>query len=207
MTTASEHFLRPAVQARLPTRHGEFVARVYEDPVRDGAHHLALIHGDLDAATPGEEPLVRLHSECLTGDALGSVRCDCGPQLNHALGAIAESPRGVLVYLRQEGRGIGLYNKMRAYALQDQGLDTVEANEHLGFGDDLRDYEIAVWILRDLGIERLRLMTNNPRKLAALEEHGISVVARVPIQLPATADNQRYLQTKRSKLGHLLSDD
>lgn len=186
--------------ARLPTRYGEFEAWVCEMPASD-AHHLALVLGDVSG---GEPPLVRLHSECLTGDVLGSLRCDCGEQLDHALRQIADEGRGILVYLRQEGRGIGLYNKIRAYALQDQGLDTVEANEHLGFPADLRDYSIAAGMLRTLGVERLRLLTNNPLKLEALADHGLEIVERVPLVVPSTHENAAYLATKQTKMGHLL---
>jgi 3,4-dihydroxy 2-butanone 4-phosphate synthase/GTP cyclohydrolase II len=167
----------------------------------DQKHHLALIRGEV---RPGEPTLVRVHSECLTGDALGSLRCDCGAQLDRALARIAEEGRGVLLYIRQEGRGIGLANKLRAYELQDQGFDTVEANERLGFKPDLRDYGVGAQILVDLGISKLRLMTNNPRKIVGLEGYGLEVTERVPLVIPPTAMNLGYLTTKREKLGHLI---
>jgi GTP cyclohydrolase II len=189
-----------ATSARLPTRFGEFTAHVYEDS-ESGVPHVALALGTLDE---GEPVLTRVHSECLTGDVLGSLRCDCGPQLNLALERIAEQQRGLLLYLRQEGRGIGLFNKVSAYALQDQGLDTVEANEHLGFPADARDYRVAVSILHDLGVTEVRLLTNNPRKLDALRRSGVEVVERVPLVVPPTTDSESYLRTKQVKMGHLL---
>jgi 3,4-dihydroxy 2-butanone 4-phosphate synthase/GTP cyclohydrolase II len=163
---------------------------------------MALVLGDVQDEG---DVLVRLHSECLTGDVFGSERCDCGDQLRQALAAISEAGRGVLVYLHQEGRGIGLANKIRAYALQDQGRDTVEANFELGFREDLRDYGIGAQILRDLGVSRVRLLTNNPRKIGGLESYGIDVVARAPLEVPPHAGNIDYLRTKQTKLGHLLS--
>lgn len=187
-----------AIPARLPTRYGEFTAYVHED------QHLALVYGDPAALGADAPPLVRLHSECLTGDVLGSLRCDCGLQLDRALREIVESGHGVLLYLRQEGRGIGLHNKIRAYALQDEGLDTVEANEQLGLPADARDYAVAAGMLEALGVRRLRLLTNNPRKLEELERHGLEVVERLPLVVPPSAENESYLATKRAKLGHLL---
>jgi 3,4-dihydroxy 2-butanone 4-phosphate synthase/GTP cyclohydrolase II len=192
--------VRRAVEVDLPTAHGEFslIAYLHAGSVEPD---LALVMGD----PAGEEPpLVRLHSECLTGDALDSLRCDCGAQLSHALDLIAEDGRGVLLYLRQEGRGIGLLNKLRAYELQEHGLDTVEANEHLGFRPDERDYRIAAEMLKDLGVRRVRLLSNNPRKVAGLEAHGVEVVDRLPLQVEPRAENAGYLETKRSKLGHLF---
>ncbi len=185
---------------RMPTAVGMFDLRLYHSSL-DEDEHLALVMGD-----PGQEesPLVRLHSECLTGDVFGSVRCDCGAQLDTSMRMIAERGCGVIVYLRQEGRGIGLRHKIHAYALQDTGLDTVEANEKLGFEADLRDYGIAAQILQEIGLSRLRLITNNPRKITGIERHGIEVSERVPLILPHTEHNARYLETKRTKLGHML---
>lgn len=186
--------------ARLPTRYGEFTAQVFA--AADGVEHLALTLGDFHPDTPA---LVRLHSECLTGDLLGSLRCDCGEQLDLALRRIQAAGGGVLLYLRgHEGRGIGLGHKLRAYQLQDQGRDTVEANLALGLPVDARDYQAAAAMLHQLGMRRLRLLSNNPRKLAALEAAGLEVVERVPLSIAPRAENQRYLQTKRDKLGHWL---
>ena len=188
-------------RTRLPTQFGEFTAAVYQNSL-DGATHVALIKGEL----PGGEPvLVRMHSECLTGEVFRSLRCDCGEQLRRALEAISREGRGVLVYIRQEGRGIGLANKIRAYALQDAGKDTVEANELLGFAPDPRDYGVGAQILADLGLRRIRLLTNNPAKRVGLEGYGIEVVSRIPIEVPPNAESYRYLAAKRHKLGHLLS--
>jgi 3,4-dihydroxy 2-butanone 4-phosphate synthase/GTP cyclohydrolase II len=195
-----EKFVTRVATTELPTRHGTFKTILYHSQV-DHKHHLALVKGEV---RPGEQTLVRVHSECLTGDALGSLRCDCGAQLDRALTAIAEAGHGVLLYIRQEGRGIGLANKLRAYELQDQGFDTVEANEQLGFKPDLRDYGVGAQILVDLGVSKLRLMTNNPRKIVGLEGYGLEVVERVPLVIPPTATNLEYLTTKREKLGHLI---
>jgi 3,4-dihydroxy 2-butanone 4-phosphate synthase/GTP cyclohydrolase II len=196
-----EKLVRQAATARMPTEFGDFQAFAYENTI-NGEHHIALVMG---APFPSDEPiLVRVHSECLTGDALGSLRCDCGEQLHAAMHAIASEGRGVLLYMRQEGRGIGLLNKLRAYELQDQGLDTVEANERLGFPADLRDYGIGAQILRDLGVCKLRLLTNNPRKLVGLRGHGLEVVERLPLEIPPTPTNRDYLRAKKEKLGHLL---
>jgi GTP cyclohydrolase II len=192
--------LEQVADARLPTPFAEFRLRVYL--AEDGKEHVALTLGDLHGEPP---PLVRVHSECLTGDALFSLRCDCGFQLDHALQRIASEKRGALIYLRQEGRGIGLANKIRAYELQDRGADTVEANAHLGFGPDLRDYRLAVDILKALGVAKLRLLTNNPRKLNALTDGGLSVIERVPIECGRNPHNESYLTTKADKLGHLLN--
>src|SRR5262245_3707032 len=195
-----EVLVRKLVTVPLPTAAGTFQLQLYESSL-EGDHHVALVKGRIR----GEEPvLVRVHSQCLTGDVFGSERCDCGPQLHAALRAIAKRGRGVLLYLRQEGRGIGLAAKLRAYALQDRGLDTVEANERLGYPADLRDYGIGAQILADLGVQRIELLTNNPRKLVGLEAQGITIMKRVPIRIPATKHNRRYLATKRDKPGHLL---
>jgi len=195
-----EKFVSRVATTVLPTRHGAFSALLYHSQV-DHKHHLALVRGELKV---GEPVLVRVHSECLTGDALGSLRCDCGAQLDRAMELIAREGRGVLLYMRQEGRGIGLANKLRAYELQDQGFDTVEANEKLGFKPDLRDYGVGAQILVDLGVSRIRLLTNNPRKIVGLEGYGLQVVERVPLITRPTPTNQEYLAVKREKLGHLL---
>jgi len=195
-----EKFVTRVASTDLPTRHGTFKTILYHSQV-DQKHHLALIRGEMRV---GEPTLVRVHSECLTGDALGSLRCDCGAQLDRALGRIAEEGHGILLYIRQEGRGIGLANKLRAYELQDQGFDTVEANEKLGFKPDLRDYGVGAQILVDLGVSKLRLMTNNPRKIVGLQGYGLEVVERVPLVIPPTATSLGYLTTKREKLGHLI---
>ena len=199
--TQKEKLVRRVASTRLPTDFGEFTAIAYEATVYSRVH-FALVMGDVS----GDDPvLVRMHSECLTGDVFHSLRCDCGPQLNLALAMIQKAGRGVVVYLRQEGRGIGLHNKIRAYELQDQGKDTVEANQALGFKADLRDYGIGAQILVDLGLKNLKLVTNNPAKRAGLEGYGLTVLERVPVEVPANPENQRYLSTKRDKLGHLLS--
>jgi GTP cyclohydrolase II len=195
------HHVTLLAQAALPTRFGEFNAAVFEVDGTPG-EAMALIRGRLDGDEP---PLVRLHSECLTGDVLGSLRCDCGQQLEAALALIAEASSGVLLYLRQEGRGIGLANKIRAYALQDTGLDTVDANLALGLPVDRREYASAAEILRTLGLRRVRLLTNNPLKSAALERGGIQIVERVPIAMPPNSVNKDYLRTKADRMGHLLA--
>ena len=192
--------IRYVETSRLPTQWGEFEMHGFEDD-ETGKEHVVLTLGNV---ADGEPVLARLHSECLTGDALFSLRCDCGEQLHAALMAIATEKRGALLYLRQEGRGIGLINKIKAYRLQDDGADTVEANEALGFGADLRDYSICKPMLEHLGIKRLRLMTNNPRKVQALEELGFTVVERLPLEMPHNPHNQGYLATKAGKLGHLM---
>ena len=193
--------VRRAAQAPLPTEYGTFTAVAYENDV-DSYQHVALMRGKWREDEP---VLVRVHSKCLTGDVFGSERCDCGPQLHAALRQIERAGRGVLVYLDQEGRGIGLANKLKAYNLQDQGFDTAEANVKLGFKPDLRDYGIGAQILRDLGVRKMRLLTNNPKKIIGLEGYGLEVVERVPIEMPPTPRNRAYLLTKRDKLGHLLT--
>jgi 3,4-dihydroxy 2-butanone 4-phosphate synthase/GTP cyclohydrolase II len=196
----TEQLVTMVAEAKLPSDHGDFVLRVFENRL-DGKEHVAIIKGDVSDGTP---VLVRVHSECLTGDIFSSRRCDCGPQLHAALEMIEREGRGVVLYMRQEGRGIGLVNKIKAYALQEQGLDTVEANTHLGFPPDPRDYGIGAQILHDLGIRQMRLMTNNPKKRVGLQSHGLEVVDLVPLEIEANEDNQQYLETKRDKMGHLL---
>lgn len=195
-----EKLVERAVDVKMPTDYGVFRAVAYTNEV-DGKEHVALVKGQIDEKTP---TLVRVHSECLTGDVFHSHRCDCGPQLDAALRQIDEAGNGVLLYMRQEGRGIGLINKLKAYALQEQGFDTVDANIKLGFKPDLRDYGIGAQILKDLGVRKMRLLTNNPRKIKGLEGYGIEVVERVPLQMQENEDNADYLHTKQSKLGHLL---
>lgn len=196
----SEALVERVVSVPLPTPEGSFKLHLYECAL-EGDHHIALVCGDVR----GDKPvLVRVHSQCLTGDVFGSQRCDCGPQLRAAMRAIAKRGRGVVLYLRQEGRGIGLRAKLQAYALQDRGLDTVQANERLGYPADLRDYGIGAQILSDLGVRKIEVLTNNPRKLVGLEAHGLTITKRIPIRMPATRHNRRYLSTKRDKLGHLL---
>ncbi len=188
------------VEVSLPTAFGDFKAVGYTNKL-DNKEHVALIKGDIDHNSP---VLVRVHSECLTGDVFGSERCDCGPQLHAALTQIEEEGRGILLYMRQEGRGIGLLNKLRAYKLQEEGYDTVEANEKLGFAADLREYGIGAQILKDLGVKQMKLLTNNPRKITGLKGYDLEVVERVPLQMPAVDANKKYLDTKAKKLGHLL---
>ncbi|MCH1639508.1 bifunctional 3,4-dihydroxy-2-butanone-4-phosphate synthase/GTP cyclohydrolase II [Paenibacillus timonensis] len=198
-----EKLVTREVEVRMPTDYGEFRAVAYTNDV-DNKEHVALVKGEIN----GDEPvLVRVHSECLTGDVFHSHRCDCGPQFEAALRQIEEAGRGVLLYMRQEGRGIGLINKLKAYKLQEQGFDTVDANLKLGFPADLRDYGIGAQILKDLGVRQIRLMTNNPRKIKGLEGYGLEVVERVPIQMKENEDNTKYLHTKQAKLGHLLKFD
>ncbi len=199
----NDKFVRRVVETKLPTRYGgEFRLIAYDNDV-DDKEHLAFVKGEIG---PDDAVLVRVHSECLTGDVFGSLRCDCGDQLRNAMALIEKEGKGVVLYMRQEGRGIGLVNKIKAYRLQDEGADTVEANEALGFLPDLRDYGIGAQILYDLGVRKMRLITNNPRKIKGLEGYGLSVVERVPMECSPTKDNIHYLKTKREKLGHILEN-
>ena len=197
---ANERVVYQVAAAKLPTAHGPFQAQAFHDTTT-GEDHVALTLGELAGDSP---PLVRVHSECLTGDVFGSMRCDCGDQLNAALARIADEGRGVVLYMRQEGRGIGLANKLRSYELQDQGLDTVDANRHLGFAADLRDYGVGAQVLRELGITDLRLLTNNPKKTAGFRAYGLKVVEQLALAVEPGTHNRRYLETKRARMGHEL---
>jgi len=194
-------FVTRVATAKLPTEYGEFEIVAYQDSL-DGETHVALVHGDLGT---GENVLARVHSACLTGDIFHSARCDCGPQLDTAMRGVVAEGRGVILYLNQEGRGIGLANKIRAYSLQDEGFDTVEANERLGFAADSREYGVSVRMLLDLGVRSVRLLSNNPRKLAGVTGDGLSVSERIPIEIPPSEFTRRYLKTKKDKLGHELT--
>ena len=198
----TESLVRRLAATVLPTRFGTFRTIAYENTL-DGTGHLVLQMGE---ARPDTPVLVRVHSQCLTGEVFGSMRCDCGPQLEAALARIGQEGSGVLLYLSQEGRGIGLVNKLRAYAAQDGGLDTVDANTHLGFRADQREYGVGAQILRDLGVGRIRLLTNNPRKFVALEAHGLVIEERVAIEVPANEHSRDYLRTKKERMGHLLTE-
>ena len=197
----TESMVKQVAQAKLPTAYGEFQIHAFENKL-DTSTHVALVYGEVG---DGKDIIVRVHSQCLTGDVLHSIRCDCGAQLDAAMERIAQEGRGVLLYLNQEGRGIGLANKIRAYELQDQGFDTVEANERLGFKADQRDYGIGVQILREIGVRSMRLLSNNPRKLVGVEGYGLTVSEWIPLEIPASESTRRYLKTKKDKLGHKLS--
>lgn len=196
LTAVNAAMVEFLAEARVPTAHGSFTMKLFREP-STGLEHIAMVMGDVTGSA-----LVRVHSECMTGDVFGSLRCDCGPQLDFAMREIGKKGSGVVVYLRQEGRGIGLANKLRAYQLQDQGMDTVEANQHLGFPADLRNFDIAAQILSQLGVSSVKLMTNNPRKVSTLESAGVKIEERVPVRSDVQPENERYLGTKARKLGH-----
>ena len=200
----NEKLIEREVQTSVPTPFGVFNVIAYKSKI-DQQEHVAIFQGDFK--NQDDPVLVRVHSECLTGDVFGSLRCDCGPQLEHAMKAISEKNRGIIVYMRQEGRGIGLVNKLRAYNLQNEGMDTVEANVHLGFEPDLREYGLGAQILEDLGVTKVSLMTNNPKKIVGLEGYGIEIVDIVPLHMPRNVHNKRYLRTKKEKMGHMLPED
>jgi 3,4-dihydroxy 2-butanone 4-phosphate synthase/GTP cyclohydrolase II len=195
-----EKLVKREADTSLPTEFGDFRALGFTSSI-DGKEMMALVKGEID---PEEETLVRVHSECLTGDVFGSKRCDCGPQLQAALMQIEKEGKGVLLYMRQEGRGIGLINKLKAYELQEAGYDTVEANKKLGFPDDLREYGIGAQVLRDIGVGKMKLLTNNPRKITGISGYGLEVTERIAIQLPLQEENEKYMRTKYQKLGHML---
>lgn len=195
-----EHIMERVITANLPTKYGDFLIHGFENRL-NGEHHVALTLGDI---SNGEPVLVRVHSECLTGDVFGSAKCDCGDQFDAAMRAIAEEGRGIMIYLRQEGRGIGLINKLRAYSLQDQGMDTVEANVALGFPADMRDYTVGAEMLTSLGAKQLRLLTNNPDKVYSLEKFGLEITERVPIETKHKSASDAYMKTKKAKMGHIL---
>jgi 3,4-dihydroxy 2-butanone 4-phosphate synthase/GTP cyclohydrolase II len=197
-----EKLVKKIVEVDLPSKFGNFKLHLYENLINPSENPVALVKGELS----GDEPvLVRVHSECLTGDVFGSQRCDCGDQLTTALDMIEKAGRGVLLYMRQEGRGIGLVNKLLAYSIQEQGKDTVEANEALGFKADLRDYGIGAQILKDLGLKKIKLITNNPKKIIGLKGYDLEIVERVPVEIVPNSKNKKYLKTKKEKLGHLLT--
>jgi len=199
-----EHFVQKKVTVDLPTRYGSFKLHLYENTLDHMDNPMALVKGDIT----GDEPvLVRVHSECMTGDIFGSKRCDCGEQLITAMSIVEKEGRGVVLYMRQEGRGIGLVNKLLAYHLQEQGKDTVEANEALGFKADLRDYGTGAQILKDLGLKKIRLLTNNPKKVIGLKGYDLEIVERIPLEIPPNSNNEKYLKTKRDRLGHLLHSE
>ena len=197
----SEDLIQKVAEARLPTVHGEFQIKSYQHRI-EPAEHLAMVMGHWN---PDEPVLVRIHSECLTGDVFGSLRCDCGEQIDKALAIIGKEGRGVFLYMRQEGRGIGLHNKIRAYSLQDTGMDTIEANERLGFESDLRHYGTAAQMLAELGVKKMRFMTNNPRKVVGLSGYDLEIVERVPIEIEVNEENRLYLRTKRGRMGHVIA--